>query len=135
MEATWTSETLVSYHSTARRHNPEDLDLKWSSENTLRRFLVLSGGREDRSELCNLLHVVYPVLNYSEDLMCRARLIHFKINCHFEFHRSTQMASQCNVIPKQSHVLVFLRSSRHSIQLYSAQPDNGITGGGLCGGF
>jgi hypothetical protein len=27
MEVAWTSKTFISYHNTARRHNPEDLDL------------------------------------------------------------------------------------------------------------
>jgi hypothetical protein len=41
MESAWTSETLISYHSTSRHHDPEDLDTspwRWRQHGPLKRW-------------------------------------------------------------------------------------------------
>jgi hypothetical protein len=53
MEALRSSETLVSYHITKRRHNPEEFDLE------LRRPENLNGENEDRKK-------TYRYVNFQE---------------------------------------------------------------------
>jgi hypothetical protein len=48
MEAARSSETLISYHNTRRRHSPEDLDLKHDRrESLISRFVSASHTAQD----------------------------------------------------------------------------------------